>query len=330
MKTYNLGILGCGDFLRWQEDSLKQSSHVRVKALFDPDVARAESYAAKLGGSAVRSEAAIFSDPEIDIVCLFTPPWLRQAQVAAAAAAGKQILTVKPLAPSVAACDAMVETVQAAGVRCGVMYRRTGDAVTETLKRVLDSGEIGALALFKEDWLHHYPQWNTWALDPAKNGGPFMDAMIHNLNIAGYLMGKPVQSAFFSSLNLAHPGLTCNDTEFLLTEYAGGGAAHLFITWAADLQVYNTEGNNREHIDIFYLITDKGWRVTVEPVDEQQMVVASREGVRKQWPVQPLPDSIFDRFALALERGVALPSDLPDITEAAGDIRVLLTAQAAR
>lgn len=326
MKTCNLGILGCGDFLRWQESGLKNCTHVRVKSLFDPDIARAEKYAASLGGSAVCSEAEIFNDPAIDIVCLFTPPWLRKAQILAVAAAGKNILTTKPLAPTVDDCAAMVTAVQQAGIRCGVMYRRTGDAVTETLKQILSSGEIGALGLFKEDWLHHYPQWNNWALDPAKNGGPFMDAMIHNLNIAGYLMGKPVSRAFFSSQNLAHPGLTCNDTEFMLAEYAGGGAAHLFITWAADLQVFNTDGNNREHIDIFYLITDKGWRVTVEPVNEQQMVVASREGERKEWPIQSIGESIFDRYALAIESGNANPSDLPDIVEAAGDIRILTQA----
>ena len=68
--TYTIGILGCGDFLRWQSDSLKNSPSIKVGALFDPDKARAESFAADLGGKAVDDSDVIFNDPEI------TTSWL--------------------------------------------------------------------------------------------------------------------------------------------------------------------------------------------------------------------------------------------------------------
>lgn len=86
----------------------------------------------------------------------------------------------------------MTEAVEQAGVRCGVIYRRTNNPVIEAYKEIFSGGEFGKLALYKQDWLHHYPTWNRWATAPQKNGGPFMDAMLHNLNAARYLMGRRV------------------------------------------------------------------------------------------------------------------------------------------
>jgi len=327
-KVYTIGVLGCGDFLRWNVDSLKQSGRVAVKWLFDPEQTRAETYAKQLGGQAADSAEAIFRDADIDLVLLFVPPWIRRGQIEAAAAAGKHILTTKPLGANIEDCTAMVQAVAQGSVRCGVMYRRTGDAGFETLRRVFESGEIGQLALYKQDWLHHYPQWNDWALDPARNGGPFMDAMIHNLNVARYLMGPEVVAAAFFGEKLAHD-LPCNDTESLRVQFAGGGLADLFITWAADLEVTSAEGNYREHIDALYMVTDQGWYVTEGKTDDGAAAwTASKDGRRKQFPVEPIAGgSVFDRFARAIEQRSDNPPDLCTVREAYEDIKILKDAE---
>lgn len=322
---YKIGILGCGDFLRWMSNDILSSGQVAVKALFDPDTARAEKYASLLGGSAVKTADEIFNDPEISIVCLFVPPWIRKDMVLKAAAAGKHILATKPLGSNAEDCAEMVKAV-GDKVKCGIIYRRTGNAMVETLKGIFDSGVIGKLAVYKQDWLHHYPEWNQWATDPKKNGGPFMDAMIHNLNIARYLMGSPVTACTYFSDNYAH-ALMCNDTEFMKLDFAVNGSAHLFITWAADLAVYSKDGNDREHIDIFYMITDQGWRVTEGAVDCKPSIIASRDGQTRHWEIKAPAGTQFDRFAASLAQGSALPSDIPDILEAYEDIKLLRDAE---
>jgi predicted dehydrogenase len=320
-KTYQLGILGCGDFLRWMAPGLKSSQNAAVKWLFDPAKERAAKYAAELGGQVADSHEVIFNDPEVDIVCLFVPPWIRTDLWIQSAQAGKHVLATKPLAANIPDCEKLAALGDK--TRSGVLYGRSGDGWPVALKRVLDSGEIGKLALYRQDWLHHYPQWNTWALDPAKNGGPFMDAMIHNLNLARYLMGRPITGATFFSEKLAHPDLTCADTEAMKLQFAENGSALIFITWAADLAVYSTDGNNREHIDIFYLVTDQGWRITKEWGESGAQIVASRGGVQKTWPASDLGGSVFDRFAASIESGGALPEDIVSVEMAAEDIRLL-------
>jgi predicted dehydrogenase len=317
-----LAILGCGDFLRWQAEDIQKSGNVEVAKLFDPRKAEAEKFAAMLGGKAVDTEDDIFTDPDIGIVALFVPPWVRKEQFLRAAKAAKHVLATKPFGSTDEECQAMVAAACQAGIKGGVIYNRTGDSFVETAKSVFDEGRFGRLALYKQDWIHAYPQWNRWATDPDKNGGPFMDAMIHNLNTANYLMGRPVVGKTFFSDNLAHPSLRCADTEAMVVKYQGGGVANLFITWAADLETRSTDGNDREHIDLFYMVTDQGWRITKEWQQDGCFLVASREGKKESVKVEPAPQTVYDAFAAHLA-GAPYPRHLVTFEEAAHDIAMV-------
>ena len=327
MKQYTLGIIGCGDFLRTQSDALRNSVRINVRSLYDPLKDRAESFAKTLGGNVIDLPDAILHDPDIDIVGLFVPPWLRKDMIMSAAANNRHILATKPFTSEIDDCyEALGAISAAAGVQCGVIYGRAGSGLWETYKKIFDSGAIGGLALYKHDWLHHYPMWNNWATDPVRNGGPFMDAMIHNMNIAEYLMGAPATKCTFFSDRHAHPDMKCGDTEFMKLDFTSGRSAHLFITWGADLEVYSNEGNYREHIDIKYMVTDQGWRLTDGIVDGVNTISASKLGQKQTWAVERINPSLFDRFAMFLDGDAPWPSDLSTAREAAQDIRIIRTA----
>lgn len=168
-----IGIIGCGDFLRLRAADLLSSRQVEVKLLYSPvNSANAERYAEIFGAKAADSPEAIINDPEIDVVCVFVPPFVRKEYVLAAAKAGKQIVATKPLSADLSDAREMTEAVEQAGVRCGVIYRRTNNPVIEAYKEIFSGGEFGKLALYKQDWLHHYPTWNRWATDPQKKWWP--------------------------------------------------------------------------------------------------------------------------------------------------------------
>lgn len=324
-RTYNVGVFGCGDFFRIQKKNLLAASQVKIKWLFDADLSRAQANAAELGVKVAETAEQIIGDPEVDIVAIFVPPWVRKDLMLMAAAAGKHVITTKPLGNTLAECDEMIRAFQN-GPRVGVIYNRTGNSLVKTLKSLFEGGEVGRLGLYKQDWYHHYPQWNNWALDPKKNGGPFMDAMIHCMNIARHLVGSEASSCTLFSSNHAHPELTCNDTEFLKLDFKNGASAHLFISWAADLEVMNPKANQREHIDILKMITDKGWFVTVEIVDQKRVVCASRDGEKKMFPVYPGLQNLYDRFAHAIDSDDPIPDDLASLEDAYEDIRIITKA----
>ncbi len=322
-----IGILGCGDFFRGQSRQMKNNDQLIVASLFDPDTERAKQYAEELGGTVAESADAILDDPNIDLVCLFVPPWIRVDLVEKAAATGKHIITTKPLGADSETCTRMCNAVEKAGVTCGVLYSRSGDAFAEALKNLFEGGEYGQLALYKQDWIHHYPQWNDWATDPVKNGGPFMDAMIHNMNLASYLMGRPATTCTYFSDTHVHDDIACRDTESMKLDFEGNGSAHLFITWAADLAVHSTNGNDREHIDQCFMVTDQGWHVTTSWEDGAHIRL-SRRGEVVTVPVETgTLAHIYDETIAYINGTAPWPRRLVPVQEAANDIILLRTVE---
>ena len=320
--VFYAGLIGCGDFLRWETEKLRASRHLKVKYTFDPDETRRRRRAAELGASPVDDAGIIFDDPEIRVVLIFTPPFARKDYFRRSAEAGKHIITTKPFALTVEEGEEMRRMVDGR-VECAVFYRRSGDPVFEAIKRILDGGEIGRLALYKEDWFHHFPHWSAWALDPEKNDGPFMDAMIHNLNISRYLAGSGVRDVKFFSENYVQD-IPCNDTEFMRIIFSNGAGAYLFITWAADLEIFDPAGNDREHIGIMHIITTGGWMVNVEETDGGTVITARKEGTVKRWDVQPLPMTCYDDFVDGVLNGRQQNSSLEMALE---DLRILQGAR---
>ncbi len=324
MSSLQLGIVGCGDFLRLQKPAIDKTPAVKVVGLYDPMQERSQAFAKDWSSARLYESAeALIDDPAIDAVAIFVPPWLRRPLLVQAAQNGKHIITTKPLAPTLEDCKAMVKAVEEAGVTAAVIYNRTSDLRAQTLKKIFEGGELGQLALYKQDWLHHYPHWNTWALDPEKNGGPFMDAMIHNLNIARHLMGREATKGTFFSDHHAHPDLPCADTEFLKLDFPDNSSAHLFITWAADLNLLEKGGNYREHFDIWYAITNQGWRLTSEKTDGKSVVIASRMGENRIFPFIEPTETHYEEFIARIEGKRNCLGVLATLPEALEDIRII-------
>jgi len=322
MKVYRAGLFGAGDFARIQSPILQKSRRVRVEAVYDPNPEAARTTAERLGARVAESPDAIFRDASLDLALVFTPPFTRRELVEAAVAAGKRIITTKPLAPNLEDARAIVKATS--GAPCLVIYKRTGNAQVQALKKVLDSGEVGELGLYRHDWIHHYPYWAPWSLDPKKNGGPLVDAMIHNVNTARFLVGRDVVAYGYHGYRVSH-SFAVPDAELLVLDFDGGATAHLSINWAADLAIYDVKANDRERIDINYVVTNKGWLVRFETRDGRPMVSATKDGHVRLYPVEQPPSTLYDRWADDVEAGRPVETS---VTEAFGDLELALTATA--
>lgn len=322
MKLFRAGLLGAGDFSRIQSPILQKSRRLRVEAVYDPNPEAAGATAERLGARVAESSDAILRDPSLEVALIFTPPFTRRELVEAAVAAGKKIITTKPLAPNLEDARAIAEATRDG--RCLVIYKRTGNAQVQALKALLDSGEVGSLGLYRHDWIHHYPYWSPWSLDPQKNGGPLVDAMIHNLNTARFLAGREVVAYGYHGYRLSHD-FAIPDTELLVLDFEGGATAHLSITWAADLAIYDRKANDRERIDINYVVTSKGWLVRFETRDGRPVVSATRDGRVLLHPVPNPPLTLYDRWVEDLEGGRPVETSTQ---EAFRDIELALLATA--
>ena len=322
MKTYRAGLLGAGDFARIQSPLLLRSARIRVASVHDPNADAARVTADRLGARVVDSPDLIFAHPDIDVALVYTPPFTRLELVRKAVAAGKEVITTKPLAPTLAEAQAIADLTR--NGRCLVIYKRTGSPQVRTLKKVLDSGEVGALALYKHDWIHHFPYWAPWAIDPKKNGGPLVDALIHNLNTARFLAGREVVAFGYHGHRLTQD-FAIPDTELLVLDFEGGAIAHLSITWAADLAIYDVKANDRERIDVNFVVTKDRWLLRFETRDGRPMVNATRDGQIRLYPVVAPPLNLYDQWAEDIEAGRPVETSAQ---EALRDLQLALHATA--
>jgi glucose-fructose oxidoreductase len=78
----------------------------------------------------------IADNPAIDIVYVVTPPGRHAEFAIRAAKAGKHVISEKPMATSVADCDAMIAACQAAKVKLSIGYRLHFDPYLKELMRL--------------------------------------------------------------------------------------------------------------------------------------------------------------------------------------------------
>src|SRR5262250_3171882 len=109
-------------------------------------------------------------------VILATPDQHRLELTRKAAAAGKHVLAEKPMAPTVAECDAMIAACAAAGVNLAVVKTERYRKVTQKAKELIDTGVIGPIRMLRT--VSSFPinltrelfTTHSWMADPNSGG----------------------------------------------------------------------------------------------------------------------------------------------------------------
>lgn len=181
-----IGVLGCGRIGRVHARSIKGLDGARIVAVADA-LPQAATELAAASGAQVRSVEAILSAADVDAVIIGTPTDSHFDQILAAAAGGKAIFCEKPVDISVANIRTCRAAVSAAGVPFMTGFNRRFDPNFAALRARLREGAIGAIELV-----------TITSRDPApppvsyiqRSGGLFRDMMIHDFDMARFLMGE--------------------------------------------------------------------------------------------------------------------------------------------
>src|SRR6202030_2727464 len=82
-------------------------------------------------------------DPTIDAVYIATPHQFHVEHASLAAAAGKHIILEKPMALTLADCDAITAAVEKSGVRLVIGHTHAFDPAIRAMRTMIASGELG-------------------------------------------------------------------------------------------------------------------------------------------------------------------------------------------
>src|SRR5260370_25925057 len=157
---------------------------VRVYDVVEP---AAKSLAAEPGASVARSIEEALHHPEVDAVLVVTSSDTHVDCILQGIQAGKAVMCEKPLAPTLSDAQRCINTLGAQASKDFLAFNRRFDPGHAALKRALEAGEIGNLE-----------QLTITSRDPApppldyipKSGGLFRDMMIHDFDMARWLLGE--------------------------------------------------------------------------------------------------------------------------------------------
>ena len=115
--TLRVGLIGLGQVSGKILEAFGQVEGVALAGAADIRASARESFSRRHGLPAYESIEAICSADNIDAVWIATPNTVHCEAVVTAARAGKHILCEKPMATSLAECDAMIAAAEKAGDR---------------------------------------------------------------------------------------------------------------------------------------------------------------------------------------------------------------------
>jgi myo-inositol 2-dehydrogenase/D-chiro-inositol 1-dehydrogenase len=179
----SIAVIGAGRIGRIHAANIAANPASRLHGVADVDAAAAAALAHSCGAHALTLDEAFAADAVL--ICSPTPT--HAGYIERAAAAGRAIFCEKPIDLAVERVRACLEAVQRAGVALMVGFNRRFDPHFLALKRRLDGGEIGALELLTIISRDPAPPPLAYV---ATSGGLFRDMMIHDLDMARFLLGE--------------------------------------------------------------------------------------------------------------------------------------------
>ena len=144
---------------------------------------------------------ALLARDDVQAVVLATPDQNRRELTLAAAAAGKHVLAEKPMAPTVADCDAMISACREAGVNLGVVKTERFRKITKRAKQLIDDGTVGPVRMartvssFPVTLARELFDSRPWMGDEA-GGGLFMGMATHNTDFLRWITGANAVKVF--------------------------------------------------------------------------------------------------------------------------------------
>lgn len=247
-----MGLLGAGRIGALHARGIAATSKGRLAAIADALPAAADKLGQELGVP-VRSVDEILADSTIQAVMICSSTDTHADLIERAARAGKAVFCEKPVDLSSERIKACLEVVDAAGVPLMIGFNRRFDPHFSELQARLAGGEIGDVELV-----------TILSRDPSpppvayieRSGGLFRDMMIHDFDMARFLLGEEPVEVHAVGSALVDPAISAAgdvDTAAVLLKTASGKIAQISnsrrATYGYDqrVEVHGSKGMLRAH-----------------------------------------------------------------------------------
>jgi UDP-N-acetyl-2-amino-2-deoxyglucuronate dehydrogenase len=250
MSKLKFGIIGCGAILPTHADAIRGVAEAELTAIYDIVPEKGKEASKKLDVKRATSLNDLFK--QVDAVTLAVPSGLHASIGKKAAAAGKHVLSEKPIDITYKAAMSLIEACEAAGVTLGcVSQHRFADDIQKLREAALGGG-LGRLIIgdatikwYRTQAYYDSGDWRgTWKLD---GGGCLMNQGVHYVDMVQWVMGgvESVQA----QIRTATHNIEVEDIAGALVTYKNGaigtirGSTSCYPGWGESLEVHGEYGS---------------------------------------------------------------------------------------
>ncbi len=198
-----IGLLGAGRIGRIHGLNVAARADARLVALADASAEAAASLAGATG-TKVATADAILADREIDAVLICTPTDTHADLIEKAVLAGKAVFCEKPVDLDAARIRRCLDVVAKAGKPLMIGFNRRFDPNFAALRRRLHAGEVGAIEIVSVISRDPSPPPAEYV---SRSGGLFRDMMIHDFDMARFLLGEEPAEVYAVGSSLVDPAI---------------------------------------------------------------------------------------------------------------------------
>jgi UDP-N-acetyl-2-amino-2-deoxyglucuronate dehydrogenase len=243
-RTIRFALVGCGRIAQNHFAAIQtHASRCELVDVCDIDPVALAAAVEKTGARGHNSLSGLLEHTTADCVILTTPSGLHPAQAIEVAAAGRHVITEKPMATRWKEGRAMVEACDKAGVRLFVVKQNRRNDTLQLLKRAVEQKRFGSIYSVAVNVFWTRPQayydsakWRgTWEFD----GGAFMNQASHYIDLLDWLIG-PVESVMAYTGTLARQ-IEVEDSGVAAIRWRSGAMGTLNVTMLTYPQ--NLEGS---------------------------------------------------------------------------------------
>ncbi len=198
-KTKKLGIalVGLGRYSSGQlAPALLETEHCYLAGIVTGTKAKEQQWADKYNipkGNIYNYDNfdTIASNKDIDIVYVVLPNSMHAEFTIRAAKAGKHVICEKPMAVSVAECEAMIKACNDNNVKLSIGYRLHFDPYHKEIIKLSEENTLGTINYVRSDFAFTIGDPSQWRLKKSlAGGGAIMDLGVYCIQAARYGFGQ--------------------------------------------------------------------------------------------------------------------------------------------
>ena len=232
-RKLRIVLVGCGRIAANHVAALAQhAERAELVAVCDNHAPSLEAFVKSTGARGYGSLDALLAGSDADLVVLTTPSGLHSRQAIQVALAGRHVMSEKPMSTKWEDGVAMVRACRDAGVKLFVVKQNRLNATLQLVKRAVDQGRFGRMAMVNVNVFWTRPQayydaapWRgRWDMD----GGAFMNQASHYVDMVDWLVG-PVDNVHAYTATLAR-NIEAEDTGVMSLRLRSGALASVNVT----------------------------------------------------------------------------------------------------